>query len=183
MRNKREYIRHAVVLILNYRSKIIANCLWPSFSAVFILAFVTSVLAQTPTLRANGKIAFTSDRNGNLEIYVMNPDGSNQVRITSNNVVDACPTWSPDGRKIAFVSNRDGNQEIYVMNADGSNPVNLTTHSAQEFNPAWSPDGSKIAFETNRDGNVEIYVMNADGTNLVRVTNHPATDAFPAWKP
>ena len=68
---------------------------------------------------ANGKIVFTSDRDGNSEIYVMNPDGSGQTRLTNNGAIDADPVWSPDGTKIAFWSERDGPAEIYVMNADG----------------------------------------------------------------
>jgi hypothetical protein len=89
MRNKREHIRRAVVLLLAATG----------FSAVFILAFVTSVLAQTPTLRANGKIAFTSDRDGNREIYVMDADGTNQVRLTNNSVVDDHPPGRPMERR------------------------------------------------------------------------------------
>ncbi len=71
------------------------------------------------------KIAFTSDRDGNFEIYVMNADGRNPTRLTSDPATDNFPAWSPDGTKIAFDSRRDGNFEIYVMNADGTNPTRL----------------------------------------------------------
>ncbi|HUU97683.1 MAG TPA: hypothetical protein VM487_18260, partial [Phycisphaerae bacterium] len=74
----------------------------------------------------NGKIAFTTGRDGNYEIYVMNPDGSGLTRLTSNAAIDEAPAWSPDGTEIAFQTNRDGNYEIYVMNADGSGQTNLT---------------------------------------------------------
>lgn len=57
---------------------------------------------------ANGKIAFSSSRDGNYEVYAMNADGSGQTRLTSNTGVDAQPAWSPNGTKIAFYSNRDG---------------------------------------------------------------------------
>jgi Tol biopolymer transport system component len=132
-----------------------------------------------------GQIAFASDRdNGNLEIYVMNADGTNPVRLTNHEARDLFPAWSPDGTKIAFTSDRDnGNAELYVMNADGTNPVRLTTHEADDLAPAWSPDGTKIAFTSERDGNLEIYVMNADGTNTVRLTDHPERDAEPDWSP
>jgi Tol biopolymer transport system component len=105
------------------------------------------------------KIAFTSDRDVNKEIYVMNAqDGSNQTRLTDNAASDEFPSWSPDGTKIAFTSDRDGNKEIYVMNAqDGSNQTNLTLDPATDEFPSWSPDGTKIAFVTG----AEIYVMNA----------------------
>ena len=88
------------------------------------------------------KIIFTSDRDGNAEIYVMNADRSNQTRMTNNDVVDWAPSWSPDGSKIAFTSDRDGNVDIYVMNADGSNRTRITNNDAQDWFPSWSPDGS-----------------------------------------
>ena len=133
------------------------------------------ILSQYP----KGKIAFQSNRDGNFEIYVMNADGSNPVRLTNNLAVDGSPAWSPDGTKVAFTSNRDGNFEIYVMNADGSNPVNLTNSPlAMNRNPAWSPDGTKIAFVSHDD----IYVMNADGSNATNLTNS-RSNRSPAWSP
>src|SRR5579859_3882472 len=63
----------------------------------------------------NGKIAFASDRDGNNEIYVMNPDGSNPVRLTNNPANDTDPAWSPDGTRLAFDSNRSGSLEIWAM--------------------------------------------------------------------
>jgi Tol biopolymer transport system component len=132
---------------------------------------------------ANGKIAFTSDRSGNDEIYVMNADGSGQTNLTNNPADDGRPAWSPDGTKIVFQSNRDGNNEIYVMNADGSGQTNLTNNPADDADPSWSPDGSKILFASNRDGNGEIYVMNADGSGQQDLTNNPAGDGSAVWSP
>ena len=85
-----------------------------------------------------GCIAFTSDRDGNNEIYLMNPDGSGQTRLTDNGAQDYFPTWSSDGTRIAFVSDRDGNNEIYVMKADGSRQTRLTNNSTDDELPAWS---------------------------------------------
>jgi hypothetical protein len=139
---------------------------------------------QTPPLPiANGKIAFTSYRDGNGEIYVMNPDGSNQTNLTNNSAWDDVPSFSPDGTKIVFSSNRDGNFEIYVMNSDGSNQTRLTNNSAQDGNPFFSPDGTKIVFDSYRDGNFEIYVMNSDGSNQTRLTNNSAWDGNPSFSP
>jgi len=133
---------------------------------------------------AGSKISFTSGGLNTTEIYVMNSDGTNKTRLTTNQNDDRMPAWSPDGSKIAFTSDRDGNMEIYVMNADGTNQINLTQNPAWDWMPAWSPDGSKIAFTSNRDGNMEIYVINADGTNQINLTKNPAAnDEFPAWSP
>jgi len=89
------------------------------------------------------RIAFDSDRDGNLEVYVMNADGSGQKKLANNSADDWNPFWSPDGKKIAFTSDRDGNWEIYVMNADGSGQKKLTNNSADDWEPSWSPFLSK----------------------------------------
>ncbi len=133
--------------------------------------------------RVIGKIAFSSDRDGNFEIYTMDADGGGQTRLTENPAEDYSPVWSPDGSRIAFVSTRDGNAEIYVMNIDGTGQTRLTNNSASDLGPKWSPDGSQIAFFTNRDGNDEIYSMNPDGSNQVNLTNHPADDSSFSYSP
>ena len=71
-----------------------------------------------------------SDRDGNRELYAIDPDGSREVRLTFNDTDDGSHTWSPDGSKIAFDSDRDGARRIYVMNADGSEQVGLTGEAA-----------------------------------------------------
>ncbi len=136
------------------------------------------------------KIAFQSNRNltpgGNasqLDIYVINADGTGETRLTTDTTNEAQPAWSPDGTKIAFVSDRDGNNEVYLMNADGTGVTRLTTNLTADEQPAWSPDGTRIAFVSDRTGNPEIFVMNADGTNPANVTNNAATDVGPAWSP
>lgn len=129
------------------------------------------------------RIVFFSDRDGNYEIYTMNPDGSEQTRLTENPANDMRPCWSPNGRKILFVSERDGNEEIYIMNSDGSNETRLTKNPADDVRPCWSPDGLKIAFFSDRGGNQEIYIMNIDGSNQTRLTENPADNRYPSWSP
>jgi Tol biopolymer transport system component len=135
-----------------------------------------------PTAAA-AQIAFTSHRDGNYEIYVMDADGSGQTRLTNNPADDDFAAWSPDRSQIAFQSNRDGDYEIFVMDADGGGQTQLTSDPAADLHPAWSPDGSKIAFTSNRDGDYEIFVMNADGTGQTQITSNAASDAAPAWSP
>ena len=130
------------------------------------------------------QIAFSSARDGNVEIYTMNPDGTSQTRRTNHALADTEASFSPDGKQIAFASARTGLGDIYRMNVDGTGLTRLTTNANIDGAPAWSPDGSKIAFTTRRDGNFEIYVMNAtNGSGQTRLTNNSAIDNEPEWSP
>ena len=134
------------------------------------------------------RLAFVSDHDGDLEIYVMNADGTGLTQLTHNSDHDSVPAWwpawSPDGRRLAFASHRDGVWEVYVMNADGTGLTQLTHNSDNNFAPAWSPDGRRLAFLSSRDGDFEIYVMNADGTNQTQLTHTNYEGAGrPAWSP
>ena len=75
----------------------------------------------------------------NIEIYIMDLDGSNQTNLTNTSVRDYSPQFSPDGSKIVFVSNRDGNEEIYIMDSDGSNQIRLTNNSVYDRRPQLRP--------------------------------------------
>ena len=86
------------------------------------------------------RIVFTSDRNRDWEIFVMDDDGDNQTQLTHNDAYDLFPGWSPDGARIAFTSRRDGDREIFVMDADGDNQTQLTHYDTDDYYPAWSPN-------------------------------------------
>jgi Tol biopolymer transport system component len=143
-----------------------------------------AAMDNMPSWSPDGKkIAFTTNRNGHSDIYVMNADGSNQTRLTKNPARDVLPSWSPDCTKIAFASDRDGNFEIYIMNADGSNQTRLTNNPVEDSSPSWSPDGTRIAYQSFRDKNMDIFTLRADGSDEIRLTEHPAPDALPSWSP
>ena len=126
-------------------------------------------------------IAFESYRNGNWDIYVMQPDTLVQTRITHDSAEERDIAWSPDHLKIAFFSSRYGGSEMMVMNANGTMQGLLWPDPATSgFDVAWSPDGIRLAFVSGRDGNSEIYVMNADGTQT-RLTYNVAPDDPDTW--
>ena len=154
-------------------------------------------LTATPTPQPDpnamveaGLIAFSSDRDGVLGIYVMSADGTSDADIlTIHPYNETMPAWSPSGEQIAYVSARDLDIEspidpidIYLINPDGSGLTRLTD-DPQNFVPNWSLDNQRIAFVSNRDGNSEIYVMNADGSGVRRLTSNPALDGNPSWSP
>jgi Tol biopolymer transport system component len=145
--------------------------------------------SQRPTTANSGspRIAFGSSRNGgNHDVFLMDIDGGNQVRLTNSLAYDDQPKWSPDGSKIAFISGRDGNLDIYTMNADGSAQTRITNNPLADGFPAWSHDGTKIAFvrgNLNNPSTFEIFVMNANGSNQIQLTNDSAIDGVPSWSP
>jgi hypothetical protein len=110
-----------------------------------LLLPVASAEATFPGL--NGKIAFSSNASGNYEIYSVNPDGTDQVRLTFDPALDVEPSWSADGKRIAFRRTGGSNGGIYVMNSDGTGQTRVPlTPDPGAVHPSWSPDGQKLAF-------------------------------------
>ena len=159
----------------------------PDIMRILIFLFIGTIFTgNTLASHHKGQIAFTSRRAGNNEIYVVDPDGVNRIRLTHHAAADAQPSWSPDGGRIAFVSNRSGgNYQIYVMDSNGKNLRRLTQGTRDWF-PAWSPDGQTIAFERVGDDGLrsKINVVSPDGTNLQRLgADIPSSDRHPTWSP
>ncbi len=138
-----------------------------------------------PVWSPNGKTiafyayAFTNP-NRNPQIWTMDPDGSNQKRLTDHGMD---PSWSPDGRQIAFSSNHDNVFQIYEMNADGSNAHRVSKDKTEASNPAWAPDGQAIAYVAEGEaGHRAIYIMGADGSDSHRLAFSKKQDfCFPVW--
>jgi hypothetical protein len=136
------------------------------------------------------RIAFTSDRDNNREIYTMDPEGKDVQRVTHNPASDEAPAWSPGWSRLVFQSDRSGNWDIYSIRTDCPSAAEadcdlrrLTNDPADDMLPAWSPDGRYIAFVSTREGTPDIYVMQNDGQNQTRLTLNEAGDWRPAWLP
>ena len=122
------------------------------------------------------------DAAGATDIYAMNPDGTNVVRLTTGvGYSNFSPRQTADRSKIIFASNRTGAENIFSMNADGTGAVQLTFGGCADRNPAPSPDGTRIAFQRACAGG-GIFVMNMDGSNLTQVTFNSG-DTHPTFLP
>ncbi|MBU1355231.1 MAG: hypothetical protein KJ620_01540 [Candidatus Edwardsbacteria bacterium] len=126
-----------------------------------------------PAISADGKrIAFSSKRDGNTELYLMSGDGSDQRRLTNNKAVDYGPSFSPDGSKLLFVSDREGNDEIYLYDLAAKNETRLTYSKSDDWLPCFSPDGQEAFWVSDRSGRYAVWRM-ALGPDNPKKENSP----------
>ena len=154
-----------------------------ALSVVMLCMNICAVFAKAPT---TPKILFTSARDGNREVYIMNPDGSEQVRLTQHPKNDMNAVWSPTGDQILFISDRDGKRDLYLMNPDGSNirrifKNELKRNFTYRDYPTWSPDGKQFAY-MHMNWDKDIYAIHI--ANLgEQEENFLANGLHPAWSP
>ena len=134
------------------------------------------------------QMVFTSERSGDLEIWVQDRDGKNARRITWATGYDGGPYFSPDGKRIVFRGFRDARgraAEIYVVGSDGRDERQLTNLGAVSWAPIFHPDGKRIIFASNwkgrHPGEFDLWIMNDAGQGLERVTYAPGFDGLPSF--
>jgi TolB protein len=159
------------------------------------------------TIAPDGTIAFTSVRDGDMEIYTMRRDGADVRRLTHSPGPDGGPFFSWDGKRIAYRGRplqpgaeltdylsllkehiwRPTKLELYVMDRDGRNSTQVTRLSAASFAPSWHPDQKRLIFATNvkdpQQRNFDIFLINVDGTGFEQVTFNSTFDGFPMFSP
>lgn len=159
------------------------------------------------TIGPDGRILFTSGRDGDLDLYTMRADGSDLKRVTNEMGYDGGGFFSPDGKKIVWRASRPrtetekaayqdlrqnhairpGALEIFVANADGSDAKQLTNNGAANFCPFFTSDGQRVIFASNmaapQGRNFDLWLVNVDGTGLEQVTFDPTFDGFPMFSP
>ena len=169
------------------------------------LTFTDGYDAEATVSPKGDKIVFTSLRDGDPEIYVMDLDGKNQTRLTFEKGYDGGPFFSQDGSKIVFRASRPKTEkeladyidlvenglvrpsalEIHVMDADGNNIKRVTNFGKASFGPFFHPDKEKIIFASNVNSetgrNFDVYTINVDGTDLEQITFNESFDGFPIF--
>lgn len=128
-------------------------------------------------------IAFTSDRTGQKEIFVMDYDGQSQRRITGHRSTSMSPAWAPNGESLAYTSFFNGPPSIYLAELASGQKRPVVTSGSLNTTPTFSPEGNRIAFARSVDGNTEIFTADRSGGGLRRLTHSNAIDTNPAWSP
>jgi len=195
-------------IIMSKRIDFAFNILGGTVAVLVLFFVVTSMISQFQknTTAVNGAqivpsspqgtdrlIAFTSNKDGNLDVYTMRADGSDLTNLTNNPAQDVSPVWSPDGKRIAFESDRNGFWQIFLMNVDGSNVIQLTDDKADQWigEPynlglnLWSPDGNKLIFSQIIPGEEDgmLYIIDANGENKKPLVNEAGKYSSPSWSP
>ena len=159
------------------------------------------------TINRQGKLVFTSKRDGDLDIYTMDSSGKNVKRLTNELGYDGGPFWSYDGKQIVYRAYHPQTEkekadytsllkqnlirptvlDIWVMNADGSNKRQVTKLNKASFAPYFFPDGKRIIFSSNnadpKGRDFDLYMINVDGTGIERITFNNTFDGFPMFSP
>jgi Tol biopolymer transport system component len=134
-------------------------------------------------------IAFAGNRDGNFDLYLMDPTGANVRRLTNNPAYEVNPTWSPDGQHLAYLGEQDGRIWIFTLAlTPGAQPQLVATADQPYSNGtlAWSPDGSRFAFVVLENQVTNVETVAVDGSDPRRLTNYadPQTTAGnPIWGP
>jgi TolB protein len=130
------------------------------------------------------RIAFSSNRGGTYDLFLMDADGGNPRRLTTDTGSEGEPTWTPDGSRIVYTGTPAGGQpQLFALGPDGQSPQALTTGPGGNHSPTVSADGRTVAFVSTRDGNQEIYAMPVEGGSARRLTRTDRRESYPRFIP
>lgn len=151
-------------------------------AGVVASAILTLLALALGVLIESERLAFTSKRDGDYEIYLLDLARSFLFNVTRSQNNDLNPVWSPDGTRLAFVKYEGTYGEVYVIDTVRHRLINISRSSYDDTDPAWSSDSARLAFVSTRDGNFEIYAADIDSGQVVNLTQHKADDIDPVWR-
>jgi uncharacterized protein YjdB len=131
------------------------------------------------------RLAFSSERAGTgYDLFLMDVDGRNLQRLTTDPGTDGEPVWSPDGRRLVFTRTpREGPPQLFSIQVDGGGLRRLTEGKGGSHSATISPDGRQVAFISSREGRPELYVMPLDGGEARRLTRTGEKESQPRYLP
>jgi len=129
------------------------------------------------------RVVFSRGTGDRRDLYVVDYDGENLMRLTANRTLNLCPSWRPDAGEIAFTSYHDGRQGLYALDTATGGVRKIIEQQGLNLGAAWHPDGKEIVVSLSRSGNPEIYRVSATGEILRRLTAMPSIEISPCWDP
>jgi len=129
------------------------------------------------------KIAFSGKKGGSSEIYYVNFDGTEQVKLTNYRTITLSPKWSPDGKQISFLSYKDGAPDLFTMELNRQTARKILSTGRLNLPGTWSADSKRMLVTSSKDGSEEIYILTVADGRLTRLTNDPSIDVSPTWSP
>nr|MEE4268373.1 hypothetical protein [Candidatus Krumholzibacteria bacterium] len=129
------------------------------------------------------RIVFSRGEDKRRDLYVVDYDGQNLLRMTANRQLNLCPSWAPDGAEIAFTSYREGQQGLYGLDTSTGKVREIIAMEGLNYGADWHPSGKELILALSRSGNPEIYRIRPDGTIIKRLTVSPAIEISPSWSP
>ncbi len=173
--------RFSILLVIVYMKRLLSPEVRGILGLVAVIVGVGTILAaSTGKLEqwfgiaifagpsAYDKIVFVSDRSGTDDIYLMDPDGSNQTRLTEKAHVYSMPAISPSGRRIVYVGRFQNQDQVFSVSPKGGTPDRLTSATGPKKLPCFSPDGARLSFIVG--GKVYTAEPNGDGLEPVLPT-------------
>jgi Tol biopolymer transport system component len=130
------------------------------------------------------RIAFSSNRQGSFDLYLMDADGRNLRQLTSDPGNEGEPAWTPDGTRLVYTATaRGGPPQLFTIGVDGADQRPLTSGGGGNSSPDVSADGRRVLFVSSRDGNAEIYQLTLQSGEQQRLTRSPARESNPRFLP
>jgi WD40-like Beta Propeller Repeat/Lysyl oxidase len=134
--------------------------------------------------RSGRRLAFSSARTGNREIYAVDIATGAIERLTwTPRREDVEPAWSPDGSQVVWASGTKSNHDLHAIRIDRTRPRRLTSGPADDREPAWSPDGRTVAFASNEQGAFDLFVVVPRGGGRSLFLDATGEARAPDWHP
>ncbi len=143
---------------------------------------VIEMLTGEPGM-AFSRVVFSRGTGDRRDLWVVDYDGENLLRLTANRTFNLCPSWRPDGQAIAFTSYQRGEQGLYLLDTATGKVSPIIAQEGLNYGAAWRPDGKEIVLAMSRTGNPEIYRISPTGEILRRLTAMPSIEISPCWDP
>lgn len=167
-------------VILNKRYRPLPSQLRPT--AHHFASQVIEILTGEPGITMS-RVVFSRGVAKRRDLFVVDYDGANLLRMTANRELNLCPSWAPDGREIAFTSYRKGQQGLYGLDTSNGEVRTIIATEGLNYGADWHPDGKELVLALSRVGNPEIYRIKPNGNVIKRLTVSPAIEISPSWAP